>query len=195
MNFIATCRESRVEESNDATTLIRFHCSDSVRSLFDAPSPVCDVDVFARGERYLRRALDQTGAWLLVDELCRSFATRISLHKCCSARVLQDCRGLGGYAELSLSCCGLLVDYFWNYATGWAGRELPSDSGIAVRCGGSHRTLRGFQCQLDAHHAGDCAACELAGGVARAKSGPDQGFAPWACAKRRVSPAHGRADL
>jgi len=124
--------------------------------------------------RYLRGALDQTGAWLLVDELCRRFATRISLYECCSARVLQDCRGLGGVAELSLSCCGLLVDYFWNYATG--GLDVNFHRTVELLYGAAVVTglYWGFQCQLDAHHASDCAACEPASGVARAKSGPNQ---------------------
>ncbi len=50
-----------------------------------------------------------------------------------------------------------------------AGRELPSDRGITVRCCGSDWTLRRDQRQLDANHANDGAAREPAGGVARAE--------------------------
>ena len=75
------------------------------------------------------------------------------------------------------------------------GRELPPDRGSTVRCCGSNRTLRDFQRKLDADHANDGATGELAGGVARAKSGADQRFAPGARAKRQFPAAHGREDF
>ena len=59
----------------------------------------------------------------------------------------------------------------------------------------SGRTLRSFQRKLDANHANDGAAGELAGGMARAKSGADQRSAPGACAKRQFSAAHGGEDF
>src|SRR4030088_2219240 len=108
------------------------------------------MDIFARGERYPRGILDQTGTWPFVGELYYRFATRVSLYKRRSARVLPGCRGLGGAADLPLLRCGFLLDYFRNCAAGGGERELPSDCGIVVRCGGSDRTLRSFQRKLDA---------------------------------------------
>ena len=132
---------------------------------------------------------------LFVGELCCRFATCLSLYKCCCARVLQDCCGLVGSADFPLLRRGFLLDYFRSCAAGWAGRELPSDGGMAVRRCSSGRTLRGFQRKLDANHANDGAARELAAGVARAKSGADQRPAPGACAKRQFSAAHGCEDF
>ena len=63
--------------------------------------------------------------------------------------------------------------------------------GCAVVAG----TLRGIQRKLDANHANDSAARELAGSVARAKGGADQRSAPRARAKRQFSPAHSSEDF
>jgi predicted phosphodiesterase len=52
-----------------------------------------------------------------------------------------------------------------------------------------------FQRKLDTNHANDGAARQLAGSVARAKSGADQRSAPGARAKRQFSAAHGGEDL
>ena len=76
------------------------------------------------------------------------------------ARLLQGRCGLGGSADFPLPRGGFLLDYFRSCAAGWAGRELPSDRGIAVRCCSGGRTLRGFQRKLDANHANDGAARE-----------------------------------
>ena len=53
----------------------------------------------------------------------------------------------------------------------------------------------GFQRKLDADHANDGAARELARRVARAKSGTDQRCAPWARAQRQFSAAPGCENL
>src|SRR5437016_1456368 len=65
-----------------------FHRGYSVRSFFDAFSPLRDLDIFVPGKRCSWGAMDQTGFRLFVDELCGRFAAGLSLHKCCSARVL-----------------------------------------------------------------------------------------------------------
>src|SRR4029077_12045909 len=139
-------------------------------SLFDASFPLPDVDIFARRTRRPRGTLDQTGARVFVGELCRRFATRVSLYKCGCASVLQGSRDLDGPGELPVSRSGLLLDYFRSCAAGGARNQLPSNRGIAVRCWSNGWTLRGFQRKLDASHANDGAAGELAGGMARAKS-------------------------
>ena len=129
-----------------------------------------------------------------VGELCCRIAIRLSLYKCCCAGILQGGCDLGGSAVFLVPGSALLLDYFRSCAAGWAGRELSPDRRIAVRCCGGCRTLRSFQCKLDANHANDSAARELAGGVARTKSGADQRCTPWARAKRQFSAAHGGED-
>src|SRR5208282_537610 len=117
------------------------------------------------------------------------FTACLSLYKCCSARVLQGRCGLDGSGELPLSRRGFLLDYFWNCTADGPEYELSSDRGIAVRCCRNSRILRGFQRRLDADHANDGAARELAGSVAGANRGADQRCAPWARAKRQFPAA------
>ena len=99
--------------------------------------------------------VDQAGSRLFVGELCCRFPPRLSLYRCCSARVLQDCRGLVGVLNISLLRRCSLLDSFRSCAAGWSGPELPSDGGLAVRRCSIGRPLRGFQRKLDANHAND----------------------------------------
>src|SRR5580658_3129158 len=152
------------------------------------------MDIFARTERNNRRILEQTRPWILVGELCCRFATCLSPYKCCVARVLPGCGSLDRSGELPFSRSDFLMDNFWSGAGGEAGRELPSDRGIAVQCCSGSRTLWGFQRKLDADHANNRAARELAGGMARANRGADQRCASGARAKPRFSAALGCED-
>src|SRR5271169_962893 len=153
------------------------------------------MDLFLRRKRNPRLVLDQTRSRVFVGELCCRFTTCLSLYKCSSARVLQGCCGVDGSGELPLSRGGFFLDYFRSCAAGGAEHELPSDRGTAVRCCSNGWTLRGFQRKLDADHADHSAARELAGSVARTKSGADQRRAPRACAKRQLLAAIGCENL
>ncbi len=87
------------------------------------------------------------------------------------------------------------MDNFRSCAAGWAGRELPSDGGMAIRRRSSGWPLRSFQRKLDANHSNDGTTRELAAGVARAEGGAHQRPAPGACAKRQFSAADGCEDF
>jgi len=123
------------------------------------------------------------------------FATRLSVHQFCFARLLPGCCGLDGPAQLPLARCDFLLDYLWSCTASRPRYKLPQDCGIAVRGCDINRTLRCLQRKLDANHADDSAACELAGSLAGAKSGADQRCAFGTCTKRQFSPTHGRKDF
>src|SRR5271154_3352471 len=136
------------------------------------------MDIFARRGRYARSVLDQTGARCFVGKFCGCLAIRISLHERSAACVLPGSRGLDGYADLPVFRRRFLMDFFWSCAIAGAGRELPSDRGITLRCCRTDWTLRCDQRQLDAYHANDGAAREPAaaaaggGGGGGARGGP-----------------------
>src|SRR6266481_1623639 len=102
------------------------------------------MDIFVVWKPHSCGAVDQTGPCPVVGELCRRLATRISLYKRCSARVLSGDCGLDGAGKLPLFRGSVLLDYLRSSADGGAGHELPSDRGIAVRWGSIGRVLRGF---------------------------------------------------
>ena len=88
-----------------------------------------------------------------------------------------------------------LLDSFRSCAAGWAGRELPSDGGLAVRRCSIGRPLRSFQRKLDANHANDGTTRELAADVAREEGRAHQRPASGACAKWQFSAADGCEDF